>query len=293
MSFKEFIFKFLKSLKFKLLIQGNFTKSQALEVSQCVIKNFNNEGSTTKKHKNVSTCEIPIGASYLRVKSLLANDKNSVIKNYYQLGTPSMETECLLELLVKVMREPLFNHIRTQEQLGYAVTCSSKKDDNMLGFTITVETQEKRHSSWVVDAKIESFLKDFLPLLEQMSVDDFTIIKRSIIAQKRSPDADLETEVIRNWGEIRENKFQFERGDIEARQLELLRKDDLVMFFRDHFLSGTERKLSVHVVANEDSNSLLQHGFVHLDLLTDDKHNTIKSIAHFKNSLASKIETDE
>lgn len=281
--------KFLKTLKFKILIEGNFTKSQAEEITQTVLRNFNEEGSSFQKIQIVSANQIPVGDSYLRVKSLLPNDINSVIKNYYQIGAASSESECLLELLVKIIREPLFNYIRTKEQLGYAVSSFSKNDENTLGFTITVESQEKKKSSWIVDEKIESFLSDFASHLHEMCEDDFETIKRSIIAHKKSADVDLESEVNRNWIEIRDGKYQFERNDIEARQMELLRKEDLVMFFNDHFMPGNARKLSVQVVANIDdgADSLLQHGFLHLDLLIDDQHNTIKNIAQFKNSLAA------
>jgi hypothetical protein len=49
------------------------------------------------------------------------------------------------------------------------------------------------------------------------------------------------------------------------------------------------RKLSTQVIANDDDGdgSLLHHGFIHLDFLTDDKHNSITSIAQFKHKLAA------
>lgn len=186
------------------------------------------------------------------------------------------------------MREPLFNFIRTKEQLGYSVSCSSKKDDNVLGLTITVESQEKRNSSWIVDTKIESFLKGFPAILTKLKEDDFEILKQSIVAQKRSADIDLETEVNRNWNEIREGNYQFERNDIDARQLEILKKADLIIFFKDHFSPVNAKKLSVQVIANaDDTNTMLHHGFLHLDLLSDDQLNTIKNIAQFKSCLSA------
>lgn len=289
MNFKEFLLKFLISFEMKILIEGNFTKAQALKITSNVIMNLPQENGMEKKQfKDVQVHSIPLGATYIRVKSLLSNDKNSVIKNYYQIGRSTTESTCLLELLVKVMREPLFNLIRTQEQLGYAVSCSSKNDHDVLGLAITVESQEKRHSSWTVDAKIESFLKSFLIILEDLNEGDFKSMKKSIIAHKRSPDTDLETKVNRNWNEIRENKFQFERNVIEARQLELLKKEDLLVFFKDNLLPETMRKLSTQVVACAgDEDSLLQHGYLHLNLLTDEKFNTVKNIAQLKSSLAA------
>lgn len=286
MSFKEFLMKFLKNLKMKVLIQGNLTKSQSLALVENVQKNLNQEVMKVKELGEKAIHLIPKGEAYLRVKSLMPSDKNSVIKNYYQIDRATIESVCLLELLVKVMREPLFNFIRTKEQLGYSVSCAGKNEGDVLGLIITVESQEKRHSSWTVDNKIESFLQSFSSYLEKISEEDFVIMKSSIIASKRSSDTDLETEVNRNWIEIKDSKYEFERNEHEALQLELLCKNDLTIFFKDHFSSENMKKLSTQVIANADSDdSLLQHGFLHLDLLTDEKRNTIKNIAQFKCSL--------
>lgn len=288
MNFKEFVCEFLKSFRIKILVQGNFRKSQALDLTQLVVRHFDKEEIVTEQPVVVKTNQIPVGSNYLRVKSLLPRDKNSIIRNYYQISFPSIESECLLELLVKVMREPLFNYLRTKEQIGYSVTCINKKDDLSIGFTITVESQEKRHSAYAVDERIENFLKNFSEVLDNLDDDDFKMMKRSVIVQKLSPDTDLETEVNRNWNEVRDNSFQFDRNEIEARQLELLRKEDLNIFFKDNFAPESMRKLSTQILANaDDDDLLLQHGFIHLDLISDDKHKTVKNIAQFKNSLAS------
>lgn len=290
MDFKEFVLAFLRSFQIKILVQGNFTKLQALELTQTVAKRFNKEEDLIVESLNdPKSNQIPIGSTYLKVKSLLPRDKNSIIKNYYQIAYPSIESECLLELTVKVMREPLFNYLRTKEQIGYSVTCSTKKDDETIGLTITVECQEKRHSAYAVDERIENFLKNFADSLDYLADDDFKMMKRSMIVQRLAPDTDLESEVNRNWIEIRENSFKFDRHEIEARQLELLRKEDLDIFFKDNFSPKAMRKLSTQILANaDDDDLLLQHGFLHLDLIADEKHNTIKNISQFKKSLATK-----
>ncbi|KAG5674724.1 hypothetical protein PVAND_004676 [Polypedilum vanderplanki] len=274
--FKEFLHNFIKTLKIKVLIQGNFTKSHALAINDIIMKNLNlieQQKKIVFKISRPLTYKIPCGSTYLKVKSLLANDKNSVVKNYYQIGTNSLESQCLLEILVKTIREPLFNKLRTKQQLGYSVSCSSKIDNDILGFAISIEIQEKRNSARLVDAKIEDFLWEYLSILNEMDVSDFEIVKRSIINQKRSIDIDLESEVNKNWNEIRERKYQFDRNEIEARQLELLDKHSLIIFFKEFLLSSNRRKLSLHVLANagEDDTSLLQHGFIHLNL--SDKSN--------------------
>lgn len=287
MDFKEFLMKLLKSFSVEALIQGNFTRSQAFEIARKLSQNSNGVVSEKIASKGLKINQLPIGSSYLRVKSLLQNDRNSTVKNYYQIGRRSVEMECLLELLAKVMREPLFNYIRTREQLGYAVSCVVKNDEDVLGFTISVECQEQRNSAKSVDQKIESFLQSFTVVLEEMSDDDFDIMKKSIINHKRSPNTSLDDEVNKNWVEIKEGKLQFDKSEIQARQLELFQKNDLVTFFNDFFTPQLMRKLSTQVIASADDkdDSLLQHGFVHLNLLTNDDVNAIKNISQFKCSL--------
>lgn len=271
-----------------MLIQGNFTKESTLEICGTAIKNLDLQGySKVPKIQNL-TYKIPCGSTYLKAKSFLPNDRNSIVKNYYQINVNTMESHCLLELLVKTIREPLFNILRTKEQLGYSVSCTSKNDNDILGFSIIVESQEKRNSARLIDAKIEDFLWHFLSILDAMSETDFEIVKRSIINQKRSLDVDLESEVARNWTEIREKTFKFDRCEIEAQQMELLDKESLIIFFKEFLLSSTRRKLSVQVLANAgDDDLLLQHGYVHINLVCsdDDSSNTVRNLLHFKQTL--------
>jgi nardilysin len=271
----------------KILIQGNFAENSALEINDVILKNLNLTKCTEKSVRN-STYKVQYGTTYLKVKSLHPNDKNSIVKNYYQIDVNTIESECLLELLVKTIREPLFNILRTREQLGYAVSCASKNDNDILGFSIIVESQEKRNSARLTDAKIENFLWEFLSMLNEMNDNDFEVVKRSIINQKRSIDNDLESEVTRNWNEIREKKYKFDRCEIEAQQMELLNKESLIIFFKEFILSSSRRKLSIQVLANAgDDDILLQHGYVHINMVysDDDSQNIVRNLLQFKQTL--------
>jgi nardilysin len=288
-TFKEFLMNFLPSLRFKILIQGNFNTKQALEMKDICLKNLHFEKRNVQvKEIRPHIHKIPRGVTFLKVKSLLPKDGNSIVKNFYQIdSTASIESSCLLELLVKILREPLFNTLRTREQLGYSVSCAAKNDNDIFGLSIIAESQERRNSARLVDARIEKFLWDFFSTkLSEMCDADFETMKRSIVNQRRSLDIDLESEVSRNWCEIRERKYNFERNEIEARQLEILDKNALKIFFSEHILGAQRRKLSVQVLANiDDDDLLLQHGYVHLSLCGDDEQNCVRDLAKFKQSL--------
>lgn len=279
--------KFLKSLKFKILIQGNLKTNQALEICENFTNNFENSKIKNIKKFLQNILKIPTGCTYLKVKSMLPNDKNSIVKNYYQIDSNGIESQCILELIIKIMREPLFNTLRTREQLGYSVSCAMKNDEDIYGLSVVVESQEKRNSARLVDARIEKFLWDFATLLSEMCDSDFDTMKTSIINQRRSHDIDLESEVNRNWCEVREKKYNFERNEIEARQLEILNKNSLSIFFRENILGENRRKLSIQILANAgDDDSLLHHGYIHLNLVNDDDtQNIVSDLTKFKKSL--------
>lgn len=200
--------------------------------------------------------QIPLGSSSVKVKSFRQNDKNSVIKNYYQVGKATIQNECLTEFLVCVVSEPLFDTLRSHEQLGYGVACTLRKNEGILGITITVEYQENKNSANVIDMKIEKFLKYFYETLSTISDSDFAAVKRSIVSLKLIADTDLEMEVNRNWDEIRNGENMFDTNELEAAETEKLTKDMVVSFYESIFLSSeSSRKLSVQVVGNVNGES--------------------------------------
>lgn len=255
--FKMFTEEFLLSLQPRMLIQGNINKDQALFIAENICRTFrciNNDDCTSNQLPTAN--DISIGTTYYKLKSMFPHDKKSVIKNYYQIGKASPVLETKLEILQKIIREPLFNMLRTQEQLSYSVSCSVKREYKMLGFSITIESQEMKYPAWLVDEKIEIFLKHFLTTLHRMSDDDFETIKNSIIALKQSTENDLMSEVERNWKEVMRGLNKFDRSKLEIKKMEVTNKIDVIRFYEEHFICPESvRKLSVQVLGNADGDA--------------------------------------
>lgn len=81
---------------------------------------------------------MPLGERCCRVKTFNQDDKNCSTVNYYQCGRATVLKCCMSELLVQLLDEPVFNALRTREQLGYDVTCQRRTTYNTLGFLISV-----------------------------------------------------------------------------------------------------------------------------------------------------------
>ncbi len=67
------------------------------------------------------------------------------------------------------------------------------------------------HSASHVDARIEAFLNQFNLNLEAMTETELQTRVQSLIKLKQVPDVSLDEEVSRNWNEILNEEYLFDR----------------------------------------------------------------------------------
>ena len=111
--------------------------------------------------------ELPFGCRTLTVDSLNPRDGNTVIVNYYQAGISSyrfadtckgmelngcfflilkgepgtIKNHALAEMANMLMEEPVFNRLRTEEQLGYTVFSTLRNTFGVLGLSVSIHAQ--------------------------------------------------------------------------------------------------------------------------------------------------------
>ena len=149
-----------------------------------------------------------------------------------------------------ILEEPLFDTLRTKEQLGYSVNCCGTNTFGITGFTITVVAQATKNSTDYVEKRIEIFVKQASDILADMSEQSFEDTKKDLIKTKRCSDVDLSNEVSRNWTEIAEEFYIFDRTEKEIAELENIKLSDVQQWWETHTRGGNEenfRKLSVQV----------------------------------------------
>lgn len=148
------------------------------------------------------------------------------------------------------IEEPLFDILRTKEQLGYNVYCAVRDTFGVLGYSITVNAQAGKHTTDYVDGRIEAFTKHVNKLLKKLTDKKLNQVKRDLIKVKRCGDVDLEEEVGRNWAEVVNQDFMFDRQEKEVSAIEELKLADIKKFWENHNISGNKnmfKKLSVQV----------------------------------------------
>ncbi|XP_071442701.1 nardilysin-like [Hetaerina americana] len=242
----------LKRLYVKGLVQGNVSKEKAVEIGTSVLSQLGYHPVIPQSVQQIRVCQIPHGEYICRVQSFNTDDKNTSLTNYYQLGCITLKSSCIVELLLMMMEEPLFDDLRTKQQLGYSVSCSLRDTFGILGFTVTVNTHADKHDVDDVDNKVEDFLQNFFKfVMSPEGALELEEVRAALIKNKECVDNYLEEEVSKSWAEIVSSDYMFDRLQREIQYLQELTVKDVRKWLKSHISSTKKnniRKLSVQAV---------------------------------------------
>lgn len=129
--------EFFRILYMSCLIQGNFTKQEAIQIVEGIYEKFNFEAPDKDLLPKLQVhALVPSTSSYCRVKSFCPDEKNSLVTNYYQIGPCDIRAFCRLDLLGNIMYEPAFDVLRTKQGLGYNVNAQYHDTFGIAGYSI-------------------------------------------------------------------------------------------------------------------------------------------------------------
>ena len=274
----------------QILVQGNFTQDEALEVFNKVKTTFNITSSCTipkLRLKKLSRSENKI----LRVDGLNPKNGNTILSNYYQFGPCNVDKYLSFVIANRLMKEPTFDTLRTKEQLGYHVSNYLDYCSGILGFKMYVRTQATKFTADYVDERIETFLKWFATdKLPNITDSEFKATVDSLITSWSRPDLTLGDEVSGHWGHILRKDYAF---DINERMISAAKscdKDKCIRIFADLISpeNPERRKLSVQVIGNSEGTEDFDDIDENLDLQIKyhtDGDNFITNIEEYRNSL--------
>ncbi|GJP46682.1 hypothetical protein CLOM_g5942 [Closterium sp. NIES-68] len=232
---------FLKSLfsrvHMEVLIHGNATEADALSLAAAVTDTLPVPAPPLLEIPAEHCLQLPRGASLL-VESPVGNpaEENSAVEVYYQacqdLGRASIRDRSLVDLLEQVMSEPLFDTLRTKEQLGYRVDCGTRLTHGVFGFCIRVQSAE--YGPDYLQGRVDSFLKTFRDNLSALPETDFRAHRAALQVLKMRKDHTLGDETHRYWEQIWEGSSLFNSRQLEAVALCNITLAELCAWFDRH-----------------------------------------------------------
>jgi secreted Zn-dependent insulinase-like peptidase len=174
----------------------------------------------------------------------IPGDANNAIVNSYQYGVPDVSQRVKILMLGKMISNPVYDTLRTKEQLGYVVFGGMMQHLSVLELRIIV--QGEKESPDPIDVKIEAVLDSFTASLHNISNGEFHKWKASVRSSMSKEDQNMGQEADRFWAQIYTDGHCFNKKEMALSFLDSFNtKADLAKEFE--FLRGQHKKISVRL----------------------------------------------
>jgi insulysin len=208
---RQFYPQILRQMHIELLVHGNLYKEDALRISDMVESVFKPRPLPQAQWRTSRNLILPPGCNYLYERTL-ANPENvnHCIEYILHVGDPQERSlRAKLLLLSQMLEEPVFDTLRTKEQLGYI--CSGGPQFNGAAANYRILVQSEKPCSFL-EERIDAFLVSFANTLEQMPQQEFEAHKIGTINKRLEKLKNLNQESGRMWHHITSEAFDFELG---------------------------------------------------------------------------------
>ncbi|EJD03327.1 LuxS/MPP-like metallohydrolase [Fomitiporia mediterranea MF3/22] len=239
--------KLLSRLKFVVLVDGNLWKEKTSFRSSshdffpkvCML--------CTEHDVLILT---PTGCNYVwELPVYNPKEANSGVSYYCHIGNgsdPRIRVTC--HLLLQILEEPVYDTLRTKEQLGYYVNSRIRTDTESIGLLVVIQSElDPRY----LESRIDAFLMYMRKVIRDLSNDlkTFESHKSSLRNLWTEKDKYLSEETDRFWSAIQDGYYDFQENEKDAELLQSISLSEVRTIFEAYLdpSSKTRSKLSVHM----------------------------------------------
>jgi len=206
------------------------------------------------------------------------DDTNSAIEVYLQLGIDERPRTMLVEMLEQILHKSAEQQLRTVEQLGYIVWCTTRFTYNVVGLRFIIQSSVACPAT--LDERIEAFLATVPTLLRDLSTDEFSDYRQALVDRKLEADKKLRHETSRYWHEITPlPQYDFDRHMKDAKVVKEITQEELRAFWDEYCAreSPMRRKASFQIFSGQHALPPAPDGVVALD--------TLEQISEYKKTM--------
>ncbi|KAJ3143098.1 Insulinase (Peptidase M16) [Physocladia obscura] len=228
---------------------GNVEASEAILLGKSVQRFLGCKALPSIVHNQVVRTHIlPKGTHTVVTRDIMnQNQVNSALEYLVQIGDVSDEyLRVHTMLFAQIVKEPCFNVLRTQEQLGYIVASGIRKQTGMISFRVLVQSEK---GPKFIEDRVEGFLKSLKDILASMPAKELKKNAEAVAFNLLEKDKNLAQEASKHWARISSRYYDFEQDDRDAKKVLEISRESLLEFY-DVYISPeshTRRILSVHM----------------------------------------------
>jgi len=237
----------------EMLVHGNVSADEAREMSNIVLEGLESSPPLSSTMPQARIVKLQDTTEYVyRMPEPNIKNTNTSIVSLYQVGPMELAANAVLALLHHLLKEPAFNELRTNEQLGYIVHTSIKTSgDNIKGLLFLIQSDS--FDAIHLDTRVEAFLGRLRSKIVAMNQGEFQKNIVAVCQSLREKNKNIGEETSKYWHALTNKSYDFKRLDLIADEVEKVEKNEVLQFF-DKFIAvdGPRRKkLSVQVFAEQ------------------------------------------
>lgn len=208
---QQFYPHLLRQMHIEALVHGNLHKEDALKMTELVQKVLQPRALPQTQWPVSRSLVFPPGGNYLYSKTLKdPANVNHAIEYLLYVGDKSIrDLRSKTMLFEQMTQEPVFDQLRTKEQLGYVVFSGARSTRTTIGFRFIVQSEQTPE---YLETRIDAFLTDYADTMAKMTDVDFESHKRSLITKRLEKLKNLDQESGRIWGNIDSEYLDFHFG---------------------------------------------------------------------------------
>jgi insulysin len=247
---------FFKTTRLEGLFVGNMTQDQVVHVSENIEKivtTMRGEGAVLPREDipevravNLKTNTTWFFEHVSKNSEVQHVEPNSSLMSVFQFEEETPFLRVLMSILGNYLKEPCFDKLRTDEQLGYIVSGFNGEMRKVLNYVVIVQSNVQ--GPQYLSGRVLNFLDTMREKIKSLTDEEFAKYVESIRVKILIKDLSIRQEGSRYWNEICTHKYIFDRKEKDLEQLNLIKKEDLIWIFEEMFYNN--RKLfETHMVS--------------------------------------------
>jgi len=224
------------------------TKKEALDIVDTIDKTLSFKTISSDQYPaRIKALPLPVTmpdakSTRLSISEPNPSNKNAASQISLQCIGTSERDHVLIEIISAIVEEPFYNDLRTKQQLGYIVSSGVKAVDQSRTLSIIVQSNVAPAEK-ITEAIVKCLDSVSEKLLNPLTSVDIELFVKGLVDRRLEPDKQLAIEVTRNWSEISNGRFQYDRLQAEVGALLSISKQDIIDFWDNLYVK--ERRMLV------------------------------------------------
>eukprot|EP01059_Diplonema_ambulator_P000490 TRINITY_DN10400_c2_g2_i1.p1 TRINITY_DN10400_c2_g2~~TRINITY_DN10400_c2_g2_i1.p1 ORF type:complete len:1088 (+),score=402.15 TRINITY_DN10400_c2_g2_i1:65-3328(+) len=239
-----FIEEFRKNVKLTVLAIGNITKKDTLMLTRKFREWYLDKCgplpySLFPQHSRI--LKLPKGKNLvIPLQGYNPENISTVVGMYFQFGMQTPWLVSMVDILARLLDSLFFNALRTSEQLGYVVGAYPKPEELVEGFKLVV--QSAVCSPWYAFSRMWCFVEALDQWVDDISEEDFASVVNAEIQRRKDLPKTLNKQMDIWWKSIENRRMDFNHHLYEIQELEGVKKEHFVKFFKKHVSNHSEER---------------------------------------------------